>query len=90
MEEEKKARLREQLEAHHDWPSMYMYKFIVPTAGDKLVEVKRVFNEAVDFSTRESSGGKFVSLTVKEMMLNVDAIFDRYEKVGKIGGVISL
>lgn len=90
MEEDKKESLRQQLEEYHEWPSVYMFKFIVPTAGDKLVQVKAIFNEAVEFSVRESSGGKFVSLTVKEMMLDADSIFDRYERAGEIGGVLAL
>jgi putative lipoic acid-binding regulatory protein len=90
MDEGKKAELREKLESFHKWPSLYMFKFIIPNEGDKLAQVKAVFSEKVEYATKESSSGRFVSLTVKEMIMDADSVFDRYERVGQIGGVISL
>ncbi len=49
-----------------------------------------IFGESAQFITRESSGGKYTSLTIKEMMMDADTIFSRYEAVGKIEGIISL
>ena len=90
MNEDKKAELREKLESFHKWPSLFMFKFIIPNEGEKLMQVKSVFSEKVEFSMKDSSSGKYVSLTVKEMIMDAEAVFDRYERVGKIGGVISL
>jgi putative lipoic acid-binding regulatory protein len=49
-----------------------------------------IFGESAQFITRESSGGKYTSLTIKEIMMDADSIFARYESVGKIEGIISL
>jgi putative lipoic acid-binding regulatory protein len=56
----------------------------------KLKDLKLVFGESVEFIVRESSGGKYISLTVKEMMLCADDIFNRYREVSKFKGIISL
>ena len=36
MDEDKKAGLRAQLDAHHDWPAEYMFKFIAPNQADRI------------------------------------------------------
>ncbi len=90
MDEEKKNLLRERLNAIHHWPSTYMYKFIFETNPDKVISLKLIFGESAQFITRESSGGKYTSLTIKEIMMDADSIFSRYEAVGKLEGIISL
>ena len=90
MDEEKKNLLRERLNAIHHWPSTYMYKFIFETNSEKVISLKMIFGESAQFITRESSGGKYTSLTIKEIMMDADSIFARYEAVGKIQGIISL
>jgi hypothetical protein len=90
MDEEKKNLLRERLNAIHHWPSTYMYKFIFETNPEKVISLKMIFGESAQFITRESSGGKYTSLTIKEIMMDADSIFSRYEAVGKIEGIISL
>ncbi|MEY2765086.1 MAG: hypothetical protein RLZZ205_1510 [Bacteroidota bacterium] len=90
MDEEKKNLLRERLNAIHHWPSTYMYKFIFETNPDKVISLKMIFGESAQFITRESSGGKYTSLTIKEIMMDADSIFSRYEAVGKLEGIISL
>ena len=34
--------------------------------------------------------GKFISISAKEMMLDVDSIIDRYKKATKIEGLMAL
>lgn len=90
MDEEKKEKLREQLESFHVWPSVYMYKFIFPSSPEKLAELKQKFPEEVELDIKESSSGKYTSATIKEMVLSAEVIFSRYEDVSKIEGVIAL
>jgi putative lipoic acid-binding regulatory protein len=90
MDEEKKNALREKLNAIHIWPSVYMYKFIFETNHDKLIQIQTIFGESAQFIKRESANGKYTSLTIKEMMLDADSIFARYEQMAAVPGIISL
>jgi putative lipoic acid-binding regulatory protein len=67
-----------------------MFKFIFEKNEEKLVALKMIFGESAQFLVRESANGKYVSLTIKEMMMDAESIFVRYENVGKIDGIISL
>ena len=82
--------MREKLEEHHDWPSVYMFKFVIPTDQEKLKQIHNIFGESAEYRERLSKNGNYTSVTIREMMLGVDSIFDRYREVSKIEGVISL
>jgi len=90
MDEEKKKALRDKLNAIHIWPSVYMYKFIFETDHAKLIQIQTIFGESAQFIKRESANGKYTSLTIKEMMLDADSIFARYEQMAAVPGIISL
>ncbi|MBN4072603.1 DUF493 domain-containing protein [Crocinitomix catalasitica] len=81
--------LRELLK-EQNYPSIYFYKFIVKSEPDKMVEIQRCFSETAEFSTRPSKKGKYVSVSIKEMMLSTEDIIERYKAVGQIEGVIAL
>jgi len=90
MEEERMEGLRAQLDAHHEWPSEYMFKFIAPNQADRIGAVLAVFPDDVQVDRKYSGGGKYVSLTIREVMSSADAVFERYEAVGRIGGIFAL
>lgn len=90
MEEDKKAGLRAQLDAHHQWPSEYMFKFIAPNETNRIGAVLAVFPDDVQVERKSSGGGKYVSLTIREVMPSADGVFDRYEAVARIGGIFAL
>ena len=73
------------------WPSKYLYKFIVPTAGDKIVEIENIFNNiGAVITTKESSKGKYTSVSIIVNMKDPDAVIAKYKEVSKVEGVISL
>jgi len=82
-------KLREQLELE-EWPNVYFFKFIVPNTPENMARVAAMFDENSDIQFHESSTQKFVSVSVKEVMQNVDEIIAIYEKAQKIEGIISL
>lgn len=82
-------KLRELL-AELEYPSVYLYKFIVKQDPDKVVDIKRCFSETAEFSTRASKNGNYISVSIREMMLGSEAIIERYKTVGKIENVITL
>jgi len=78
---------KEKLEAQNAFPTLYMFKFIVPSGSETEVAALLPNNK---MSLKTSSKGKYVSATIKAMMPNSDAILDVYEKASKIEGVIAL
>lgn len=78
---------KEKLEAQNSFPSLYMFKFIVPSGQETEVAALLPNNK---MTLKTSSKGKYVSATINAMMPSSDAILDIYEKAAKIEGVISL
>ena len=90
MDEDKLKKLRELLDEQNQWPAIFLFKFIVPSDADKVSELKQIFGESAEFSTRLSGKGNYTSVSIKEMMLDADSIFDRYRKASSIDGIIAL
>lgn len=82
--------LREQLSGSSSWPSVYMFKFIAPAENRIFALLHELFPHQAEFTSRHSAGGKYVSITVKEVMMNVDEVIERYQKASAIEGVIVL
>jgi hypothetical protein len=81
--------LRKQLD-QEEWPNVYMFKFIVPNTSEKVALTMELFNNESDITMHESSTGKFISITAKELMLDVDSIIKIYEEATKIKGLMAL
>lgn len=90
MDEDQLNRLRQRLNEIHRWPSIYMFKFILPNDEERVTRLKVIFGESAEFKTRLSANGNYISVTVREMMLEADQIFERYTLAAKIEGIISL
>lgn len=89
--EEFYIRLREQLTNNALWPSQYLYKFIVPSDGEKVKQIKQAFeNQDANIETKSSSNGNYISVSVKVKMKNPDAVIEKYLEVSYIEGIISL
>jgi putative lipoic acid-binding regulatory protein len=82
--------LREHLTNDFTWPSVYMFKFIAPAENRIFALLHDLFPHQAEFTNRHSAGGKYVSITVKEMMLSADEVIERYQKASAIEGVIVL
>lgn len=83
------AKLREQLELQ-EWPDVFLFKFIIPNEPETLAKTTALFDETSEIRLHPSKNGKYVSISVKEMMLNVQSIIDKYEKATLIKGLIAL
>lgn len=95
-EDEKKteefyASLQEKLEATHDFPEDYLYKFIVTNDESKLTEIYRVFDDIkFTLNTRDSKNGKYTSISISAFVLDAQQVIKIYKEVGKIPGVMML
>lgn len=87
MDQQWIASFREKLDQHYSWPSLYMFKFIIPTGREN--EIKKLFpNHSV--SEKLSREGKYTSVTIQMMMQSSDAVISIYVKASKIEGIVAL
>jgi putative lipoic acid-binding regulatory protein len=85
------ASLKINLEKNHNFPEDYLYKFIIVNNQEKLTEIYKVFDGTKNtFSTRESSNGKYISITIQCFVLDAEHVIRLYKDVAKIEGVIML
>jgi len=75
------------LDQEHQWPTWYMFKFIVPRGKEDLVVALFPDGEA---SVKASSKGKYRSVTAKIVMESGQEVLDIYEKAYHIEGVLAL
>ncbi|MDR2206034.1 MAG: DUF493 domain-containing protein [Flavobacteriaceae bacterium] len=89
--EEFYASLKEKLEAAHDFPENYLFKFIIPNDQSKLTEIYRVFDGLkYTLSNRDSKNGKYVSVNVNAFVLDADQVIKIYQEVAKVEKVLML
>ena len=85
------ASLKEKLEATHDFPEDYLYKFIITNEESKLTEIYRAFDDVkYTLTSRDSKNGKYTSISMNAFVLDADQVIKIYKEVGKISGVIML
>jgi putative lipoic acid-binding regulatory protein len=82
--------LREKLSKEKNWPQVYMFKFIIVADNQKIALVESKFSDEATILQKESSGGKYMSITVKEVMLTPDAVIEKYKEISTIEGVMAL
>lgn len=90
LSEEGKVRLKDSLDKVHEWPSVYMFKFILEPDETRLAQVLALFPPESEVIRRYSAGGKYLAITVKEVMINADDVIARYERAAGIQGVMTL
>jgi len=84
-------KLKKELVETTTFPSKYLYKFIIPSSGEKVKQVEAVFNHMGAVITKKSSKtGKFISISILVVMQNADMVIEKYRSVEKIDGIISL
>ena len=90
LSEEAKDRLKQRLDEVHVWPAVYMFKFIFEPEEDRLNSVLALFPSEAEVLRKYSEGGRYLSITVKEVMVSSEEVVKRYDKASGIQGVIVL
>jgi putative lipoic acid-binding regulatory protein len=85
MNEDKFSDLKKKLEETLTYPSVYMFKFILEANNRKIAMVENLFGEEAEIYTKESGKGKYISITVKEVVMNTEDIITIYRKAADIG-----
>ena len=63
----------------------------MPADAKSIAATEALFDSTVaQVELRQSKTGKFVSVSAKEMMMDVDSIIARYEKAVQIEGLMAL
>lgn len=75
------------LDQHHSWPSIYIFKFIVPKGKEE--ELKALF-PLHTASEKESTNGNYISLTFQMMMPSSEAVIEIYVRAETVEGLIAL
>lgn len=78
---------RDKLDKHYAWPSLYIFKFIVPSGKEE--ELRNHF-PAHEVSERSSANGNYTSITIQMMCPSSDFVIEVYQKVSGIDGIIAL
>lgn len=87
MDQEWINSFREKLDQHYRWPSLYMFKFIVPKGKEE--EVKNLFPQH-NTNEKSSREGNYTSITFEIMAPSSQAVIDVYQKASVIEGLIAL
>ena len=90
MNDDKFSELRKKLNETQTYPTVYMFKFIMDAENRKIALVENLFGENAEIHIKESDKGKYISITIKEVMMSTDEIINIYVKASDIKGVMVL
>ncbi len=89
--EEFYERLKVELDRSTAWPTLYLFKFIVPSTNENIERLELAFDcMGAVIKTTKSKTGKFTSISVDVQMKDSQEIIDKYLEVSVIEGIISL
>jgi uncharacterized protein len=80
-------RFRIQLDQHHAWPALYIFKFIVPRGKEDALKALFPMHTT---SEKVSKNGNYTSITLQMMMPSSNAVIEIYQAASKIEGIIAL
>ena len=87
--EEQFTKLRETLIKEGNWPKLYMFKFIIPAENKQIALVESKFSDEAVITQKQSFNGNYISITIKEVMLDADSIISKYKEMDGIEGLMA-
>ena len=78
---------RQKLDQQYYWPTLYMFKFIVPRGKEQ--EIKKLFPKN-DILEKLSTKGNYSSLTIKMMLNSSEDVIRIYTEADQVEGLIAL
>ncbi len=78
---------KRQLDEQHSFPTIYMFKFIVPSGKEN--QVIDLLPDG-DVTSKPSREGNYVSVTARLMMPSSEDVIEIYNKTHGIEGLIAL
>lgn len=86
MDESKLATLKLVLDETVEWPTEYLFKFIVPIAEKESLIA--LLGDSV-YSCRPSKNGNYTSVTMKKHLGSSEEVITIYLRVSSVKGIIS-
>jgi len=84
-------KLKQSLLETTEFPTKYLFKFIVPTDEEKLKKIESIFdNMGAVIDLKPSKNGKYTSISILVIMKDPDMVISKYQEVSHVEGVISL
>ena len=84
-------RLKQELINSTVWPAEYLFKFIVPSQEEKILEIENAFDQmGAVIDTTQSKTGKYASVSINVRMSSAQSVIDKYIQLSTIEGIISL
>jgi len=84
-------RLKQELINSTVWPAEYLFKFIVPSQEEKILEIENAFDQmGAVIDTTQSKTGKYTSVSINVRMSSAQSVIDKYIQLSTIEGIISL
>ncbi len=87
--DEQFEKLRESLNKEGNWPQLYMFKFIIPAENKQIALVESKFSDEAIITQKQSFNGKYISITIKEVMLSAESIIEKYKEMEGIEGLMA-
>ena len=85
------AAFREKLMAVEQFPTIFVFKFILPVTANGRAHIETIFaHPSTRIQERHSGGGKYASFTVETFVAHADQVIDYYKEVGKLERVMML
>jgi hypothetical protein len=78
------------LQVYHDLSGTRVSEGCVEADNRKIALIESFFDENAEIHTKESGSGKYISITSKQVAMNVDEIIDVYKKAAEIKGIMFL
>jgi len=78
---------KRKLEEQHAFPSIYMFKFIVPSGKES--DVIALLPEG-KITSKTSKKGNYISITAELMIIESDQVIEIYQEAHKVKGLIAL
>jgi hypothetical protein len=89
--EEFYQRLKQELTDSTLWPAEYLFKFIVPSDEQKILQIENSFDRmGAVIDTTQSRTGKYTSVSINVRMVSAQSVIDKYIELSTIEGIISL
>jgi uncharacterized protein len=82
-------KLRDSLNKEGTWPRLYMFKFIIPAANKQIALVQSKFSDEAVITQKQSFNGRYISITITEVMLDAESIINKYKEMDGIEGLMS-
>lgn len=82
--------LRKAIDEQKTWPGTYMFKFIMYADNKAMAQVENLFSADAKIYRKESKNGKYLSITVEDLMFDSDHVISIYKKAEKIPNLMIL